>query len=115
MLLSWLKALPDELVQSRPVLSVHYAVTSRQSGELVGVEERLRDAERWLETTAVSISYPNVPSLPNVSSKGANGISVYVTDDEHSRRLPGACMRKPVYAPICVSVYLSALRCSRHV
>jgi LuxR family transcriptional regulator, maltose regulon positive regulatory protein len=52
MLLGWLKALPDELVQSSPVLSVHYAGTLLQSGELRGVEARLRDAERWLQTTA---------------------------------------------------------------
>ena len=52
-LLGWLKALPDELVHRRPVLSVHYAGTLLQSGQLDGVEDRLRDAERWLDTTAV--------------------------------------------------------------
>ena len=47
-LLVWLKALPDELFQNRPVLSVHYAGTLLQNGQLDGVESRLRDAERWL-------------------------------------------------------------------
>jgi LuxR family maltose regulon positive regulatory protein len=51
-LLSWLQALPDELFQSRPVLSVHYAGTLLQSGQMEGVEARLRDAERWLDPTA---------------------------------------------------------------
>src|SRR6266516_2195537 len=50
--LGWLKALPDQLVRARPVLSVHYAGTLLVSGELEGVEARLRDAERWLDTTA---------------------------------------------------------------
>ena len=50
--LGWLKALPDELVRARPVLSVHYAGALLLSGELEGVEARLRDAEQWLDTTA---------------------------------------------------------------
>lgn len=49
-LLSWLKALPDELIQSRPVLSVHYAGTLLLNGDLAGVETRLQAAERWLDT-----------------------------------------------------------------
>ena len=51
-LLGWLKALPDELVRVRPVLSYWYALVSMSCGELGGVEPRLRDAERWLDTTA---------------------------------------------------------------
>ena len=45
--LGWLKALPDELVRARPVLSVHYAGALLLNGELEGVEARLRDAEQW--------------------------------------------------------------------
>jgi LuxR family maltose regulon positive regulatory protein len=51
-LLGWFEALPEELLHLRPVLSVHYAGTLLQSGRLEGVEERLRDAELWLETRA---------------------------------------------------------------
>ena len=47
--LGWLKALPDELVRFRPVLSVAYAYALFGGGELEGVEARLRDAERWLD------------------------------------------------------------------
>ena len=49
--LGWLKALPDELVRARPVLSVHYAGALLLRGVLEGVAGRLRD-ERWLDTTA---------------------------------------------------------------
>ena len=49
----WLEALPDELVRVRPVLSVGFAGALLASGELEGVEARLRDAERWLDTAAV--------------------------------------------------------------
>ena len=51
-LLAWLRSLPDELLQSRPVLSAHFAGTLLQSGQLEGVEARLRDAERWLNVPA---------------------------------------------------------------
>jgi LuxR family maltose regulon positive regulatory protein len=51
-MLGWLKALPDDLLCVRPVLSVHYAGVLLLSGSLEGVEARLRDAERWLDTTA---------------------------------------------------------------
>ena len=50
----WLKALPDEVVRVRPVLSVGLAGALLSGGELEGVEARLRDAERWLDTTAGS-------------------------------------------------------------
>src|SRR6266567_3261141 len=69
--LGWLKALPDELLHVRPVLSVGYAWALLLSGELEGVEARLRDAEQWLDTTA---------------DRG----EMVVVDDEEFRGLPGA-------------------------
>jgi LuxR family maltose regulon positive regulatory protein len=74
-LLGWLQALPDELFHARPVLSVHYAGTSLQSGQLDGVEARLRDAARWMDV-----------------SERAEGPSaeMVVRDEEEFRRLPGS-------------------------
>ncbi len=69
-LLGWLKAIPDELVRLRPVLSTWYASISMSCGELEGVEPRLRDAERWLDTTA-------------------DTAGMVVVDKEEFRRLPG--------------------------
>ena len=73
--LGWLKALPDELVHFRPVLSVDYAYALFGGGELEAVEARLRDAERWLDTTA----WPSdrIPA------------GMVVVDEEEFRRLPG--------------------------
>jgi LuxR family transcriptional regulator, maltose regulon positive regulatory protein len=51
-LLSWLRALPDELIHQRPALSVWYAHALLASGDLEGVEDRLQDAERLLNTPA---------------------------------------------------------------
>ena len=76
--LGWLKALPDELVHFRPVLSVAYAFALFGGGELEGVEPRLRDAERWLDTTADMRARPESPAAGMV-----------VVDEEEFRRLPG--------------------------
>jgi len=68
--LGWLKALPDELVHFRPVLSVAYAFALFGGGELGGVEPRLRDAEQWLDTPA-------------------DTAGMVVVDKEEFHRLPG--------------------------
>jgi LuxR family maltose regulon positive regulatory protein len=47
----WLKVLPAEVVRVRPVLTVGFAGALLLAGEFGGVEERLRDAERWLSMT----------------------------------------------------------------
>jgi LuxR family maltose regulon positive regulatory protein len=77
--LGWLQALPDELLHYRPVLSVHYAGTLLLSGELEGVEARLRDAERWLDTKA------DMGELVLASSA-----EMVVVDEEEFLRLPGS-------------------------
>ncbi|MBL8133561.1 MAG: tetratricopeptide repeat protein [Anaerolineae bacterium] len=46
---AWARALPDDLIRARPVLSVGYAWALLDSGEMDGSEARLRDAERWLD------------------------------------------------------------------
>jgi LuxR family maltose regulon positive regulatory protein len=48
--LDWVKALPQEVVRARPVLSVAYAQALLNAGQLEAAEGRLLDAERWLET-----------------------------------------------------------------
>jgi LuxR family maltose regulon positive regulatory protein len=77
--LSWLRALPDKLIPFRPVLSAAYAWALLSSGELDGVEERLRDAERWLDTTADPRARADVRAAEMV-----------VVDKVAFRRLPGA-------------------------
>jgi ATP/maltotriose-dependent transcriptional regulator MalT len=68
--LGWLKALPNELVHFRPVLSVAYAYALFGDGELETIETRLRDAEWWLD--------------PTTDTSG-----MVVVDNEEFRRLPG--------------------------
>ena len=78
-LLGWLKSLPNELLRARPVLSVVYAHLVLDRGEVNGVEDRLQDAEWWLDTTPDSRARPGAPAAAMV-----------VVDDEAFRRLPGA-------------------------
>jgi len=73
----WLDALPPALVQLRPVLGVGYAGVLLLGGELEGVEARLQDAERWLDTTA------DIRVGPDASSA-----EMVVVDHEEFRRLP---------------------------
>ena len=49
--LRWLRALPDEVIGRRPVLSVAYAWALLSIGELEDVARRLGDGERWLTAT----------------------------------------------------------------
>jgi LuxR family maltose regulon positive regulatory protein len=48
--LGWVKALSDDQIRARPVLSAGYAWALLDGGELEASEARLRDAERWLDT-----------------------------------------------------------------
>jgi LuxR family maltose regulon positive regulatory protein len=78
-MLGWLRALPDALIASRPVLSLHYAGLLLDSGQLDGVEARLRDAERWRGTTVDGGAQRNAPSTEPI-----------VADEAEFRRLPGS-------------------------
>jgi len=73
--LGWLKALPDHVIRNRPVLSVGYAGALLVNAEFEGVEVRLRDAERWLDTTA--------------ERSTSELAEMVVVNEEEFRRLPG--------------------------
>jgi LuxR family maltose regulon positive regulatory protein len=54
-LLSWMRALPDDVIRARPVLSVDYAGILLQAlGDVDAAEIRLRDAEQWLQPGAAA-------------------------------------------------------------
>ena len=69
----WLKVLPAEVVRGRPVLTVGFAGALLLAGEFEGVEERLRDAERWLSMT----------------ESEARAAGMAVADEAGFRSLPG--------------------------
>jgi ATP/maltotriose-dependent transcriptional regulator MalT len=54
----WFKQLPEHVLRNRPVLRAGYAGAILVHGELDGVEEHLRDAERWLDSVAPADAAP---------------------------------------------------------
>ncbi len=71
----WLDALPDEQLRCRPVLSNVYAGILLSSGELEGVDQHLREAERWL-----------TPDRP---------VGMVVVNEEEFRTLPASVAVHP--------------------
>jgi LuxR family maltose regulon positive regulatory protein len=84
--LSWVKALPDELVRARPVLSVGYAWALLDGGKLETAAARLRDAERWLDAPSDTSERPEVPVSKMV-----------VVDEAEFRALPATIASARAY------------------
>ena len=86
--------LPDEVVASGPVLSVHFRRELLARGQLEGWRPGRGDAERWLDTTAGICQGPQAAA------------EMVVVDDDDFRRLPAGIRRYwvppwpwPSYAP----------------
>jgi ATP/maltotriose-dependent transcriptional regulator MalT len=73
--LGWMKALPRDLFKDRPVLSILDVAALMSNGNIEGVEERLRDAEGWLDRIDDEHERPN---------------EMIVVNEEEFQRLPGA-------------------------
>jgi len=84
--LGWVKALPEELVRTRPVLCVAFAWAFLNAGKLEAAESRLIDAERWLEPTTDMSMRPEAPSVKMV-----------VVDEEQFRSLPASLATARAY------------------
>ena len=74
----WLKAIPSDVIRVRPVLAVGFIGALMASGEFEGVEDRLRDTERWLEPTGAGGDATWAPPAGMV-----------VVDQAEFARLPG--------------------------
>lgn len=77
--LEWARALPDDLVHARPVLSVSYAWALLESGALEAAEIRLQDAEQWLDAAG---DWPE---------------GMVVVDEEQFRHLPASIATARAY------------------
>jgi len=74
----WLDAIPYEVVRMRPVLAVGFVAALMAGNEFEGIEERLRDAERWLE-----------PATRDRNERHASSEAMVVVDEKELSRLPG--------------------------
>lgn len=73
----WFRALPDQVFHNRPVLNILYVGTLLSSGNLKGVETRLRDVEKLLAT--IEFHEPPNPSMSEI----------IVSNADEFQRLPG--------------------------
>ena len=78
--LGWAKALPDELIRSRPVLSIGYAWALLDTGEIEAAETRIQDAERWLEWTPGKNVGEKAQSH-GTSRRRPQGVSIFTSND----------------------------------
>ena len=86
--LAWVKTLPDELIRTRPVISLGYGWALLNGGELEASEARLRDAERWLEPVDQQVEN----SLPGM----------VVVDEREFRSLPASIAAARAYRALAL-------------
>jgi len=86
--LRWAKALPDDLVRTRPVLNLDYAWAFLNDGDLEAAKSCLQDAERWL----------NAPLEPIDGQSGA----MVVVDEEQFLFLPASIASAYSYAALAL-------------
>jgi LuxR family transcriptional regulator, maltose regulon positive regulatory protein len=95
--LDWVKALPDALIHTRPVLSVGYAWALLDGGELEASETRLQDAERWLNV-------PTDETCPGPSDDAQDKLhrEMVVVDKEQFRSLPAMIATARAYRSLAL-------------
>ena len=94
--LGWAKALPDDLVRTRPVLSVGYAWALLGVGDLEASEVRLRDAERWLELVDENTEKSDVKNF------GGRNQKMVVVDEAEFRSLPASIAAARAYCALAL-------------
>jgi LuxR family maltose regulon positive regulatory protein len=106
--LAWMKALPEEIFQARPVLNILYVGAIMGNGGVEGVETRLRDAERWLGTI------DDAPERPE-ETRPEQGRRMIVVNEEEFRRLPGSIAMYRAGLALARGDVPETVRCARRV
>ncbi|MFC1878768.1 LuxR C-terminal-related transcriptional regulator [Chloroflexota bacterium] len=103
--LGWLKALPDEVVRSRPVLCVGFAWALLNSGQLEAAEARILGAERWLE-----------PAVDGKSERAEAPLTeMVVVDQEQFKSLPASLATARAYHAQAVGDIPGTVKYTRRV
>lgn len=111
--LGWLRALPDQVVHMRPVLSADYAHALLANSELDAVEARLRDAERWIDQ---SVDTPDIPAdMGARPGSQALAAGMIVVDEEAFRRLPGTIALARAGYAFALGDVAGIIKCARRV
>ena len=101
--LEWARALPDELVRARPVLSVGYAWALLNGGELEAAEAHLQEAERWLDGAADTGRGDKTPASGMV-----------IVDEDQFRTLPASMATARAYIALSVGDMPGAVKHAQH-
>ena len=102
--LSWVKALPDEFIRARPVLSVSYAWAFLNSGNPQAAGVRLLDAELWLQPAATANEPLQDPSA-----------GMIVVDEEQFNSLPTSLATARAYHAQAIGDTSAAVHYARQV
>jgi LuxR family maltose regulon positive regulatory protein len=94
--LGWVKALPNELIRTRPVVSVGYGWALLSVGELEASEVRFRDAEQCLETAGKQLKNSSAKTCPERSRR------VVVVDEAEFRVLPASIAAARAYRALAL-------------
>jgi len=94
--LGWVRALPDDVIRARPVVSVGYAWALLGIGELESSEDRLRDAERWLEPANQTAGVSPAVDDPEQS------LRMVVVDEAEFRALPASIAAARAYRSLAL-------------
>ena len=94
--LRWVKALPNELIRTRPVLSVGYGWALLSVGELEASEVPLRDAERWLEPADRQLENSSAKTCPEEIRR------MVVVDESEFRVLPASIAAARAYRALAL-------------
>ncbi len=97
--LDWMKALPDALIRSRPVLCAGYGWALLDMGELEAAESWLQIAERWL--------------LAGSGSEWVSGSEMVVVDREEFQMLPASITLARAYLAMARGKTSSVVRQAR--
>lgn len=86
--LGWVKALPEGLIQSRPVLNLGATWTLLHEGELESADVHLRNTQRWLDAPTPDMVVINEPALKTLPALVANArIYLAQAQGDHSATL----------------------------
>ncbi len=92
--LSWARALPAEVIRTRPVLRVTYAWALLNAGELAAAEARLIEVEQWLEAGADAGATPGAePS----AQRQTPAPGMIIADDAQFQTLPASIATARAY------------------
>jgi LuxR family transcriptional regulator, maltose regulon positive regulatory protein len=98
--LTWMKALPEEIFRDRPVLSVLYAGAIMSNGGVEGVDAQLREAEQWLDKMGEMHERP---------------AAMIVANEEEFHRLPGMIVMYRAGLALARGDVLETVKYSRQV